>query len=84
MKISLEVMSRILGTSAIFGILLALLWFVLYKSGFICSLQMFDLTSHECGVITYGGLGLLKLLVYVFFLLPWIAIRLEIRRQNRR
>ncbi|PWU14132.1 MAG: hypothetical protein C5B49_13705 [Bdellovibrio sp.] len=82
MRTNLEVIARILGFSTIFGVVLVLIWLGLYLTGFICSFQMFDLTPHECGVITYGGIGLMKLLVYTFFLLPWLAIRLEIRRQK--
>lgn len=79
----LEVVARILGWSTLFGMALALVWFSLYASGLLCSLPLFDLTPHECGVITYGGIGLLKLIVYTLFLVPWLAIRLELRRQRR-
>jgi hypothetical protein len=83
MKSNLELISRILGWSTLFGIALVLIWFVGFKTGLVCRFQMFGLTPHECGVISYGGIGLLKLLVYTFFLLPWLAIRLELRRQKK-
>lgn len=37
------------------------------------------LTSHEFEVTNYCGIALLKLLLIVFFLLPWLAIRLVLR-----
>ena len=82
MKSDLESLARILGCSTILGVGLALIWFVLYVAGVTCSLPMFDLTPHECAVVTYGGIGLLKILVYTLFLVPWIAVRLEIRRRK--
>jgi bacteriorhodopsin len=83
MKANLEIIARILGFSTVFGVLLVLIWLGLYSTGFLCSFQMFGLTQHECGVMTYGGIGLMKLVIYTFFLVPWIAIKLEIRRQSR-
>jgi bacteriorhodopsin len=84
MKTNLEITARILGFSTIFGIVLILIWLGLYLTGFVCSFEMFNLTQHECAVASYCGIGLLKLVVYTFFLIPWLAIRLEIRRQNRK
>jgi Family of unknown function (DUF6868) len=84
MKPNLEAIARILGFSTIFGVVLVCIWLGLYMTGFVCSFQMFGLTPHECGLVTYGGIGLLKILVYTFFLGPWLALRLEIWRQKRR
>lgn len=42
---------------------------------------MFGLSNHELGVIFYCGMGLLKLCVLTFFLIPWIAIRHVLRGQ---
>jgi len=82
MKTNLEIIARVLGFSTIFGIVFVLIWLGLYMTGFVCSFAVFDLTLHECGVATYSGIGLMKLLIYTFFLIPWLALRLEIRRQK--
>ena len=83
MTITLEEFSRILGRCIVMYIALALLWFALYLVGGVCSLgKMLDITEHECAVITYGGIGLLKILGLVFFVFPWFAIQGELR--NRR
>ena len=37
--------------------------------------RWFGVTPHELDLIIYGGMGLHKLCVNVFFLFPWLAIR---------
>ena len=42
--------------------------------------KMFGLSPHELDLIMYCGLGLFKVFVLIFFLLPWISIRLVLRK----
>jgi hypothetical protein len=42
--------------------------------------KMFGLTPHELDLIIYCGLGLFKLFVFIFYLFPWIAIKLVLRK----
>ena len=42
--------------------------------------KWFGLTPHELDLIIYCGLGLHKLFVNLFFLFPWIAIRMVLRK----
>ena len=42
--------------------------------------KMFGLTPHELDLVIYCGLGFFKLFVIIFFLFPWIAIRLVLRK----
>ena len=42
--------------------------------------EMFGLTPHELDLIIFCGLGLHKLVLNLFFLFPWIAIRLVLRK----
>ncbi|QDT10368.1 DUF6868 family protein [Planctomycetes bacterium K23_9] len=37
--------------------------------------SLFDLSSHELDVIFYCAMGLIKLFVLVFFLIPWLALK---------
>ena len=46
--------------------------------------KWFGLLRHEMDVIFYCGMGLSKLLVIVFFFIPWLAIRLVSNKQNVR
>ena len=41
---------------------------------------MFDLSPHDLCVIHYCGMAFVKLCVFLFFLFPWIAIRLVLRK----
>lgn len=45
--------------------------------------KMFGLTPHELDLIIYCGLGLFKLFVFIFFLFPWIAIRMVLRKSKQ-
>ena len=42
--------------------------------------KMFGVSPHELDLIIYCGLGLLKLFSQVFFLIPWVAIKLVLRK----
>ena len=42
--------------------------------------KMFGLSPHELDLIMYCGLGFFKLFVFIFYLLPWIAIRMVLRK----
>jgi hypothetical protein len=44
--------------------------------------RWFGLTPHELDLIIYCGLALHKLFLNLFFLFPWIAIRLVLRKAN--
>lgn len=73
---------RVLGWCTTLGIAFLFIWAgaflfarpLLHQQG-----AWFGLTPHECDLIHYGGLGLLKLLVVVFFLVPYLALRLTLR-----
>ncbi len=43
--------------------------------------RMFGLSPHELDVIFYCWLGALKLLVLIFFFIPWLAIRMVLRKK---
>jgi hypothetical protein len=70
----------------IYGFVLLLFWFVLFLAagGWMYDFHsaMFDITEHEFNVMNYCGMGLLKILVFVGFLIPYIAIRLTARKQK--
>jgi hypothetical protein len=42
--------------------------------------KMFGLSAHELDLIIYCGLGLFKLFVLIFFLIPWVAIKLVLSK----
>ncbi|MHB0961085.1 MAG: DUF6868 family protein [Pirellulaceae bacterium] len=81
----LDIVAKVLLRCFVFGFLFLLLWFVAYLSAgdLICRQgAWFDLTPHEIKVIHYCGMGLVKGCVLLFFLFPYIAIRLVLRNRS--
>ncbi len=76
----LETTAKVLIRCTGFGFLFLLIWvgFYFLTGDLIYNLhgKMFDLSQHELNVIHYAGMGLFKLAVFVFFLFPWLAIKL--------
>lgn len=81
-----ETASRVLLRCWISGFVLLFIWlgFVLIEGGMISDLHgaMFGISAHELDVIFYCGMGLLKLMVLVCFFIPWLSIRLVLRKAN--
>jgi hypothetical protein len=80
----LEVVAKILLRCWIIGFLLMLFSFVVFVlTGEIIHEihgKMFGLSPHELDLIMYCGLGFFKLFVLIFYLFPWLAIRLVLRK----
>lgn len=43
-------------------------------------IYLFDLTRPELNIIHYCGLMLTKLVVFLFFFIPWISIKLVLKK----
>lgn len=76
----METAAKITVRCFVLGMALLLLWF------FLCVLagdqiyeihaKWFDLTRHEVEVIHYSGLMFTKIVVFLFFLFPYIACKM--------
>jgi len=80
----LETAARILLRSAALGALLLLVWalqFVAAPGLIQAQGKWIGLSEHEMSLINYCGLGLLKILVLVLFVIPYIAVRLVLAGQ---
>jgi len=70
----------------IYGFVLLLVWFVLFLAAggwmYYFHSAMFEITERDFNVMNYCGMGLLKILVFVGFLIPYIAIRLTAKKQK--
>ncbi len=70
----------------IFGSALLVIWFgaAWLLGDIIHQLHgpMFGITKHELDVMFYGGMGILKLFVFVFFFIPWLSIRLVLNKMR--
>ena len=70
----------------IYGFVLLLVWFVLFLAagGWMYDFHsaMFDITKHDFDLMNYYGMTFLKILVFVAFLIPYIALRLTAQSQK--
>jgi hypothetical protein len=81
----LELVSRVLLRCTIFGFVLFLVWFAAFLLAgdlIFRQAQIFGLTQHELNLLHYGGMGLMKLIVILFFLFPYVAIRLVLKKKR--
>jgi len=80
-----DTLAKILLRCWIIGSLLMLFSFVVFMltGEIIHSIhgKMFGLSPYELDPIMYCGLGFFKLFVFIFFLLPWVSIRLVLRKR---
>ena len=81
----LDALSKVLLRCFVLGYALILLWVgVYFAAGAVIygpANRMFGLTAHEVDLIQYCGIAFVKCLVLLFFLFPYIAIRLVLRKR---
>ena len=81
-----DTLAKVLLRCWIFGFALLLVWFGFYMllGDVIHGLhgEMFGLSKHDLNLIHYAGMGLVKLLVFVFFLFPWLSIKLVLWKEK--
>jgi hypothetical protein len=62
---------------------LLLFWFVLFlvaaDTAYGIHSKLFDITKREFDLLNYYGMAVLKLAIFVAFLVPYVAIRLTLR-----
>jgi len=88
LKNSLEVTAKILIRCFILNFALILFWFCLFlivngRWGYEFHSRIFDITRHEFALINYCGIAFAKLCNIIFFLFPYVAIRLVLKHNFR-
>jgi hypothetical protein len=82
----LEAIAKILLQCWIFGFILLLFWWgaVMLAGNLVFGVHggMFDLTRPQLNVIHYCGMVLTKLAVVLFFFIPWVSIRLVLKKRK--
>lgn len=72
-------LANLLGWCALINYSLLLLWFFVFSLAhdwlFRLHSRWFSLTVGQFDLINYGGVGLYKLLIFVFNLAPYLALR---------
>jgi len=81
-----DMLAKVLLRCFVLGYLLLLLWFVVYlvAGNLLYSTfgKLFGLTPHEADMIHYSGMVAVKCAVILFFLFPYVAIRLVLRKRT--
>lgn len=80
-----DTLAKIMLRCFVLGYVLLLLWFVvsLVATGLIYGIgKLYGLTPHEVDLINYCGMTGVKCVVLLFFLIPYIAIRLVMRKRT--
>jgi len=82
----LEMIAKVLLRCFVFGCLFLLLWFAFYVLAEDVMHRMhgrlFGFSKHEMALIHYCGMAYVKVCVILFFLFPYIAVRLVLRKTN--
>lgn len=80
----LDIIAKILLRCFIMGIVLLLIWFLLFwlLSGFIYDMhsRWFHITREQFDWIMYLGMALMKMFIICVFLFPYISIRLVLNK----
>lgn len=78
----MDALASVLGRCTILGMAFLLVWAAVYFLAhdlIVAQGAWFGLSAHEVSVVHYAGMGLFKLGVFLFFLLPWAAVKLHQR-----
>ena len=80
----LEATKAVLLWCWIFSVVLLFIWLgaILLMGNLIHDLHgpMFGLASHELDLIFYCGMGILKLIVITCFFIPWLSIKMVLKK----
>jgi hypothetical protein len=83
----LDALAKVLVRCFLLGYALLLLWAAVYLAAgsvlYAPANRLFGLTAHEVDLVQYCGIAFVKCLVLLFFLFPYIAIRLVLRKRSR-
>ena len=85
-NIWLEVTGRVLWRCFFIGALFLFFWAGMYiyaGRAVYAQCGMFGLTAHECSVLHYGGMGLFKFLILTMFFIPFISLRIVLRKRRQ-
>src|ERR1039457_3256917 len=85
-NITLEALATIFGGSFLFSYAILLLWFLIFLFAPDCfyglNSKWFSISRHESDLINYCGMALLKIVNLVFFLCPYLSIKLWLRKRR--
>jgi hypothetical protein len=81
-----DTLAKVLLRCFVLGYFLLLLWLVVFVFAgdliYGIGSKLFGLMPHEVDMIHYCGMAVVKCAVLLFFLFPYIAIRLVLRKRS--
>ena len=84
--LTLEALATILGGSFLISYAVLLLWFLVFLFAPDClyglNTKWFAINRHEFDVINYCGMAFMKITNLVFFLCPYLSIKLWLRKRR--
>jgi hypothetical protein len=82
----LEILSRILIRCFVIGVVFITFWFTFFllggNAGYLIHTTLFQISRHEYDLMNYYGMAFVKGCNFLFFLFPYMAIRMVLRRRN--
>jgi len=82
----LETLSVVFVNCFLLSFLLLLFWFIFYLMGgdwcYKIHSRWFELSRHDYDLLNYSGMAFVKMCAILFFLFPYLSIRLLLRRKK--
>ncbi len=82
----LESLSAIFGACFLLSFAFLLFWFIFYLVGgdwgYKITSKWFEVSRHNYDLMSYFGIAFVKICAILFFLFPYISIRLLLRRKK--
>ena len=84
---TVEDLTRVLGTCFLVAAALILIWFVFYLAAgdfaYAIHSSLFDIERRQFEAMNYYGMAFIKLLAFVLFLVPYIALKITGNRKGQ-
>ena len=81
-----ETLAKILIRSFVAGVVLLVLWFLVFLIGgdwaYRIHSKVFDITQRDFYLMNYYGMAFVKVSAFLFFLLPYLSIRLTLSKKK--
>ena len=83
-KVMMEAKAKVMITCFLWGMVFLLVWLLVYLFlgdwAYSIHSKMFRMTHHEFDLMNYCGMMGMKLILFVFYLIPWIAIKRTLKK----
>ncbi len=83
MTLTIQTLKRVLGWATLINYALFALWFLLFVFAhdwvYHFHNQWFDLSVQTFNTVHYASMGFFKMGIFMFFLVPWVALLIATR-----